>query len=113
MIVKNKKITLSVDESNNCSFAPSDARTVAILSGINGDVTFIVDTTDCNVGDELVLILNKQSEASWQFHFLKENGLFFTTCGSVEEGTFTPSDSRWVGRFYFDGTYFLNTYDDC
>lgn len=108
MVVKNKKVILTID-GGNCNVTPSSRRTIATLSGANGTITFIVDTSLSAIGDELILIISSEEA---EFLFLAENGFIFTSCREVDTEAFNGGSS-WIGHFFFDGDKFLNTYENC
>ena len=113
MIVQNKKITLTLDESGNCLVHPTARRTIAVLEDAHDTVTFIADGSDSVVGDELILVVKKLVDAEWGFLFLADNNFVFTSCREVDDEVFPPGGSSWIGHFFFDGNKFLDTYEDC
>ena len=123
-----KRMDLQVDIDGDglaVSFKPNAARTIAVLppnTGISitspNGVTFIADTTSSSPGDELVLVTEQAS--SVQFFFQTVNGINLLSCGTADQGGeggfagghFQP-DPKWIGHFWFDGTVFTNSYDNC
>lgn len=114
-IVRKTSITLSVTD-NTCSITPNCRRTIATLDDTESNITFIVDNSRSQPGDELIFITH--SIAPRQLYFYPDNGFVLTSCRTAntpnneEESYFTPPP-EWVGKFTFDGDKFVNTYEIC
>ena len=113
MIVKKKIIDLTVSDGV-CSIVPHTRKTIAVLEHAEGDIICHVDPSRSIVGDELVLILSRDNlGVNWSFTFAKENNFVFTSCGELENGTYSPGNKSFVMNFFFNGNYFLDTFENC
>jgi len=110
----------------NVSITPNARRTIARMphntgtDGIRSSINLLVDVSSSVIGDELLLICSHDTEveSTPTLIFSAEHNIRMTACGGFndggeeEDGSFSP-DERYVGRFWFDGTAFVNTYDNC
>ena len=113
MNVVSKNLILTVS-NGVCNITPhAGKRTVALLEHLAETIVVSVDTSRSVVGDHLVLIVKRDNTDDWGLVFSAENGVFFTSCRTPETEVYSPNNNTWIGNFYFDGTYFCNTYEDC
>ena len=126
MIITPDKITLEIyPGTHHIKVTPSARRTYLVLPVNAGQViggegnglplTFFIDTSESEVGDELIIFSSRDIDSSDQhFAFHEKNNIVFTRCGNAEENndTFSPP-LKWVGRFWFTGDVFINAYDNC
>ncbi len=118
MILKNKTVVLTVD-GGNCVIATSARRTIALLEDVTGLITFTNDTSKCRIGDELVLIIKQGADGDALQLSFTPTDFVFSSCGDIGgEGGFdmefsTNENARWVGHFFFDGSRYLDTAEDC
>ncbi len=111
MKIRKNTLELSVTDEN-CYIHPSSGKNIAVLEGANGTVTFHATTTSASIGDEITLIVKRNSlEDAWAFLF--STNMIFTACRTIETEEFSPSGYSWVGHFFYDGSKFINTYEDC
>jgi hypothetical protein len=113
MRINNQKTTLTIVDGV-CTITPlANRRTIAVLENVNEQVIFHVSITNAIIGDELTLVLKRAEGGDWGFKFLAEDNFQFSSCRSLETDFFQPGGDSWIGNFFFDGTYFVNTYEDC
>jgi hypothetical protein len=107
------------DGSNNVYITASNDRTFATIpyntgTGENPNVFIIVDTNASIVGNELIIFYGRDNEASTpHLRFTSANKITITSCGGGEDDGYISPDMRWVGRFWYNGEIFTNTYDNC
>lgn len=122
MILKNKTLDL-VNNSGSCEIVTDARRTIALLEDVTGFINFTADVSKCKIGDELVLIIKQGSGGSdLQLKFTNTE-FVFSSCSDVnqvggEENDYdiqfnADNNRRWVGHFFFDGSKYLNTAEDC
>lgn len=117
MIVRNKTITL-VNDAGNCTVATNSRRTIASLTEATGTITFIVDSSKCVIGDELVLIVTQGIDGDPLVLDFDTPDFAFSSCRTVggedSQMIFNVNENiRWVGHFFFDGSRYVNTAEDC
>ncbi len=115
-----KHITM-IPVDSTITIAPQDRRNICTLLNTSGTFDFVVETTNCQFGDEIVLIFSKASE-NLTLNFPSEQ-FVLTYCSSpvqvlqlVGEGNNTEnpgdvSSDTWQTQFFFDGTKFIYTMD--
>ncbi len=108
MTITKRNIVLSGD---TCNIVPNAKRTVVSFS-ISGTVIVTMQTSKASIGDEVILMIKGNGSLAFG------EGCIFTKCGSIVDGSEESEgnlsvDERWVGRFMFDGTKFIDTYDNC
>ncbi len=107
--------TLNPDESGNCNIAPSDRVTVYSFSApTHGECTIVVDTSNCNVGDQIAVLLHWDGGEETLTMNYPTDKFLFTWCGGPEDSvTLDGNDmpNEFLNDFYFDGEKFLCTFD--
>lgn len=113
---------VTANEDGDINIAPADRRNVYYFTSESGsNFTLVVDTTNCQFGDELIFVFKKGSDTDIAMNFPEEKFLL-TYCGSPAtvltlvgedggEGSNEVGYDSWTLNFFFDGTLFLNTFD--
>ncbi len=114
MILRAKELTLVAIE-DVVTVSPNARRTFAsFATPLVANATVVLDSSNVIVGDELVLSLKSDGVNVYTITF--GEGFLFTHCGGVSEGGNTMeigTDDRWIGHFWYNGTTFVDTSDNC
>ncbi len=95
------------DGSQTDTLTPNAGRTVyKFTNQVSGSITINVDPSNCELGDEIVLMFKIDTSAT----FLLPEEVF---CFENGENAYELSKERWVFMFTFDGDRFVGTYENC
>lgn len=98
---------------NATTVTPIANRTICRFpDSLSVETNFTTNVSNCEVGDELILIFSTSSEEA---NLTFPNNLFFIDEDARNDGTFsfTPRTDRWVLVFTFNGVKFGSTYEHC
>ena len=106
-------LTLKVEDltlvDNATTIAPSANRTICrFASDLSESISIDVDFSNCELGDELIIIFAINSEGV----YLNFNDKFSINGGNGDQ-QFTPRQNEWALSFIFDGDRFISTYEHC
>jgi hypothetical protein len=101
--------TVSPNGDDAIVLTPNDRRSVFYTPALGNNSTYdlVIESTHCEIGDQVVLILTNVPTESFILN-VPEN-VIYTFCGHTDSD-FTIS-GVWVIDLYYNGSHFVNTLD--
>lgn len=107
-------IVAVVDEVGMTTITPNARKVFVRLSvALLGNVTFLTDIKNCLFGDEIVFLLKIDDTNTDGVVTFPDAKYYLTICGEVGIDYMVGTLERFMFHFYFDGTKYVSTQDNC